>query len=114
MKIMMGLVMYGVFGIKMNNNKQKKELIMAKKLKDGDIWVRHHKGKREDWKKSSRIDFNGVMIVIDTDDIEMRKMFGDYLLNMFSQFLSKSLIDEWNTYLEEEKQIKEMEEMEDD
>ena len=84
---------------------------MTDKLYEGDIWVRHPKGKREDWKKHSRLTFNGVMIFIDTDDIKMRNMFCDYLLDRFSQVLSKTLINEWNTYLEEEKQIKEMEEM---
>jgi len=78
---------------------------MTDKLKEGDIWVRHPKGKRKDWKKMSRLTFNGVMIFIDTDDIKMRNMFVDFLLDRFSQVLSKTLINEWNTHLEEWEQL---------
>ena len=80
---------------------------MTDKLKEGDIWVRTPNGIRKDWKKSSRVTFKNVMIFIDSDDIKMRKMFVDYLLDRFTQFLSESLINEWNTHLEEWEQLEE-------
>ena len=87
---------------------------MTDKLYEGDVEVKTSNGLSKELNGKTRVSFENVKIIIDYDDIEMRKMFGDYLLDRFSQVLSKTLIDEWNTYLEEEKQIKEMEEMEDD
>jgi hypothetical protein len=74
---------------------------MSNKLYESDVEVKTSNGLSKELNGKTRVSFENVMIFIDYDDIKMRKMFGDFLLDRFSQFLSKTLIDDWNTHLEE-------------